>query len=119
MNVLGNTRNRLFYCVEKYFKVKNQLNNLIAKKDYWSFSDIELEGLARKFNLKRWQLERNTEIEFGPHEKWLKTEHELRDSLRQEIIDELIKRDRFIRDYIAVCISVIALIISVIALFFN
>ena len=74
--------------------------NLLGNRNYWKLSDHALEILASKYKIG----------EYGYTNGRIS---------RKIIIEQLVFRDKFINSFIATIISIIALVVSAIALFIN
>jgi hypothetical protein len=92
--------------------------SLIKRKDYWSLSDLELLETAFERNIYKERI-RNTknlwQIIHQQPDSMFKIE-ELEDRLRSDLVNELVKRDNYIRNYVAIGIALLSLIVSGFAL---
>jgi len=81
-------------------------------RDYWTMTDKSLIFLAYDMRV----IDDLSEFGVAAHNDFIADE--LGAKQRQSIIDELIKRDRHVASYIALAISILALVVSTFALLF-
>ncbi len=70
-------------------------------KNYWQMSDGELEQVASKYHIGEYGIPGT----FGPRVS------------RKNLIEQLVYRDRFINAFVSIAISLLAILISLIAVF--
>lgn len=86
-----------------------KIKDFVIFRDYWNMSDEDLVYLADRKGVLSF-------LEYGIANHNSFEIHELPHKVRGRIIEDIIKKDQHIKSHIAIVISVVALLVSIIAL---